>query len=426
MRSMPGLRLIVAVLMGMLVGACGSSDAGSSAVTADRTDPNLAPVKVGMIAPIGTPEGDFPSLRSALAAGITALNGRGGLNGHRVEMVFCNDKSDPNEAAGCARRMVDEKVVAITGGVSLFDVNIQPILAKAGIPIVGINPIGAELFNAKNVYLPQAPTFVSQQAALGYAVKNDLLPVAVAFSDNPAGRAFAGRLEGTLKKMTGGVGFAASAPIANDTADYAPIAATLEAAKPKSLLMIASSQLQQGLMQALQGRGSGIAAYFSQPSLSLKEIRDRGSLASQLITGPSFPSYNDATMKRFREELKAQAATGDKDASLDTLVPYAVNGWVALQAVEQVTTGLEAITAPTVTKALDNAKDIDLGGVFARWTPSKAGPEGLRRVSNTSVWLVGFENGEQLSLTGAPVGLEDIVEGDFEARVPAAVARANK
>lgn len=404
-----------AAALSLALSACGSDEASA---------PSESVVKVGLMAAVGTPTSAVPSAPSALAAGIRALNKRGGLNGHPVKMVFCNDKADPNEASRCAREMVDEGVVAITGGYQLFDNNSQPILERAGIPMIGINPLNAELFNAENVYLTGVPGLVAYQALLGYAVKQDLLPVAVAFADNPSGLAFAGLLEDTFKEMSGGEGFAASVPVASNTADYGPIAGSIEAAQPKSVLMVVSAPQQQGLMRALGSRGSDVAAYLAAPSLSLREIRERGELADRMVFAQSIPGLNHDELAQFREELEAQAATGDDRASLETLSPVAVDAWVALQALEQVTKGQETTTAETVTKALNNAKDVELGSGFAPWTPTKPGLKGLSRVSNTNVWFVGFDDGKEVALTDAPVALDDIKAQNFHARLTEAVAKA--
>lgn len=424
--SRRGGLLAAAVALAVVVGACGSDGAGSGEhLSEDNSDPKLAPVKVGLIVAVGTPSSAVPSAVSALKAGVRGLNARGGLNGHRVELVFCNDKTDPNEAARCARQMVEEKVVAITGGASQGDAKIQPILEEAGIPMIGFNAFTPALFNAKNVYLPQITGFISYQAALGYAVKNDLLPMAVALADNPAGRTFADLLDGMLKEMSGGQGFAKKVPVATDTADYAPVAGAVEGSNAKSLLMIISAPLQQGMMRALEGQGSDVAAYFSAPSSSIGQIRDRGALANRMVFAQTFPGFGDPSMKRFREEMEVQAATGDKDAELDAVTPLGVDAWFALQAVEQVSKDLDTITADAVTKALDSAKDIDFDGALAPWTPSTPGPEGLSRMSNTCPWFTGFENGDLRPLSDGPVCLKDIETGNFQARVPAAVQAAN-
>lgn len=392
----------------------------------DSSDPDLAVVKVGLITAVDTSGSAVPSARSALNAAVLGVNARGGLDGHKVEIIFCNDKADPNEAAKCARQMVDEDVVALLGGASLGDAQIQPILDAAGIPIIGMNTFSPVLFNAKNVYLPQITGLISYQAALGYAVKNDLLPVAVAMADNPAGRTFADLLDEKLKEISGGDGFVERIPVAPDTADYGPVAGVANDSGAKSLLMIISAPQQLGLMRALESQGTDIAAFLSAPSSTLDELRGRGELAERMIFAQSYPSFEDKSMDRFGDEMAAQAATGDDYAEIDNLTPLGVDAWFALQVLEEVTKGQQDITADSVTQALDDAKDLDLGGALAPWTPSKPGPEGLSRMSNTCPWFVGFENDKLSTLSDGPLCLDNIAAGDFKSEVPPAVAAAAK
>ena len=61
-----------------------------------------ATVKLGVIAPEGVST-NYPGSQAAAKAAIAGLNARGGLSGHPVELVYCNDKGDPNIATQCAR-----------------------------------------------------------------------------------------------------------------------------------------------------------------------------------------------------------------------------------------------------------------------------------------------------------------------------------
>lgn len=412
--------LLVALLVCCAACASGGGSAGSTIT--DRSDPNLDPVKVGIIVGLGTPLMDHYSLPAALRAGVAGVNGRGGLNGHRVEVVVCNDKAEPSEAGRCARRMVDEKVVALVGGSSLHDAVIQPILAEAGIPIIGMNPFSGPTFNAENIYLPQVSSFQAYQGLLGFAVHNDMLPMAIATVDAPSGRAFSGFLEEELKKMTGGQGFVASVAVAPNTADYGPIVGTIVRAQPKSVLLILGAQPQQGFVRALEDRGSPVTAYLGHTTLPPKQARGLGPALDKMILGVRTPSLGHPSMARFNEELAVAAATGDEDAAPDRLDPYAAATWVSLQAVEQVAKGQTTITAASVKSALDQARDIDLGGVLPPWTPSRQGPKGFSRVSNDGLWFVGLaRDGRDIPLTDSASTISDILAGTVTVRLPEAV-----
>ena len=85
--------------------------AAASAPTASAAGPV---VKVGMIAPITSPTAANPDQGEAFKAAVAAFNKRGGLgtNGAKMQAVVCDTKGDANGEVDCARKMVDEGVVA--------------------------------------------------------------------------------------------------------------------------------------------------------------------------------------------------------------------------------------------------------------------------------------------------------------------------
>lgn len=396
----------------------GSGNAGQVSAAKDSPSPHR-PIKVGMIAPIGPPDSDLPEMPAALSAGIEALNARGGLNGHRVKMVYCNDREIPDLAAKCARRLVNEGVVAVLGntGGARTEGRAQPILEDAGIPIIGSGTSNPLIWNGRNSYMISQPSLLSYESLIGYGVHEDLLPMAVAAADNPLGLQFAAFLEGKLKELNGGEGFVKVIPVAATTTDYAPIARAIMDAGAKSVLNVVPAPHVLGVARELENAGSK-AAMMSVAPLSVEELENAGASAGLMVTGFSYPPFGDPTMKRFREEMAAEEAAGNEDASLKTASPYAAYGWVALQALEQVTKDMDTITAESVSKALDEAKDIDMGGIVPAWTPSKPGPAGMIRVSNASTWFAAFENGEMVALVDSAVNHEDIMAGHFEAQLP--------
>jgi ABC-type branched-subunit amino acid transport system substrate-binding protein len=420
----------MAVVTALALAACGGSDSSNSNSTPDaaaksaptvKPDPSKPVVKVGLIVAVGTAISDQPSVRSAAQAGVAALNARGGMHGHKVDLVYCNDKADPNQAATCARTMVQEKVVAMVGGYSIFDANSQPILDKAGIPMIGINAIAPQLFTADNVYLPSAPALVSYRALVGFAAKQGLQPASLIVSDTPGGRSLAKVADTTLKQASGGEGFADTVPLAPDTADFSPPAAALDAKKPKSAMEMVGIGQQKGLARALDSGGTQIQAFYSAPAFTTGDVKDLGSIGEKLITAQTYPPYSDPAMGQFVKEMKIEEGTGDDNAALSKMMPYGVDSWVALQIVDQMTKGMSSITAAGVKGALDKATSISVGSVLKDWNPNKQGPAGFTRVSNDSVYFIGFDNGNPIRLTDAPVSLDDAIAGKFTAKLPPAV-----
>ncbi|WP_019938128.1 branched-chain amino acid ABC transporter substrate-binding protein [Bordetella sp. FB-8] len=74
------------------------------------------PVKIGVQAPI---TGDYAAEGQGIQNGVKLLveqqNAKGGLLGHKVEVVACDDEGKPSTAAICARKLVNDGVIAVIG-----------------------------------------------------------------------------------------------------------------------------------------------------------------------------------------------------------------------------------------------------------------------------------------------------------------------
>lgn len=72
---------------------------------------------------------------------VQRLNVSGGIAGHKVVLDAKNDQSDPAVAASAASQLVADHVAAVVyDGITATDVESRPILAKAHVPIVMVDP----------------------------------------------------------------------------------------------------------------------------------------------------------------------------------------------------------------------------------------------------------------------------------------------
>jgi ABC-type branched-subunit amino acid transport system substrate-binding protein len=79
----------------------------------------------------------FPEIPASAKAAAKAINDAGGVNGHPITIITCDDKLTPAGAAACARKAISEKVTAVVGAISpTGGDSYMPILEKAGIPSV--------------------------------------------------------------------------------------------------------------------------------------------------------------------------------------------------------------------------------------------------------------------------------------------------
>src|SRR5688500_14202168 len=105
-----------------LLAACGDDDSTDTAAEADTPETTASftgePVHVGLIVPTETAGANFPEVIAAVEAATMAINERGGIAGHEVEVVYCNEGDDPNQAGECAQQMIDDGVIATVSSFS--------------------------------------------------------------------------------------------------------------------------------------------------------------------------------------------------------------------------------------------------------------------------------------------------------------------
>jgi ABC-type branched-subunit amino acid transport system substrate-binding protein len=102
-------------------------------------------VKIGLVAPF---EGRYrPIGYEAIYAArlaIREINARGGLDGHRIELVALDDRGEPERAITAARQlMLDPQVVAVIGHLrpDSSDAAMQ-IYCEAGLPVIVVESAG--------------------------------------------------------------------------------------------------------------------------------------------------------------------------------------------------------------------------------------------------------------------------------------------
>jgi branched-chain amino acid transport system substrate-binding protein len=110
-------------------------------------DDSLEPIRIGFVNVDSAPVGAMPELHEATDGFEAFANAElGGVGGHPIEIVPCllGNALAPEEAAGCARQMVDAGVVAVLGGIGLSNGAALPILEENAIPWVGGIPVNED------------------------------------------------------------------------------------------------------------------------------------------------------------------------------------------------------------------------------------------------------------------------------------------
>lgn len=256
----------------ILVGACGDDDtaaqdepateAGGEASTDANTDaaadeaPALTgdPVRIGFINSEG---GAFsvPELRIGSEVAEDLVNTElGGIGGRPIEVVRCATDGSPESSIDCANQLIEDGVVAIQEGTDLGADAILPILADAGIPLVGHVQFGPGRMFDTNSYYFGAAAMAYGAAALSFYQEAGAESVTWFFPDEPSSHAFT---DGVLTPTAGALGIDYQSVYYDPLApNFAVLAATAVSESPDVSGALAATDGQCAeMISALRGAG---------------------------------------------------------------------------------------------------------------------------------------------------------------------------
>src|SRR5882757_5603962 len=94
------------------------------------------PIQISSLIPVSGPIPHVGSLQAAELA-VKAINANGGIHGRPLQLTNCDDSTNQNQTAECARRIVASGSVANVGSVTRYGDAYIPTLAAAGMADVG-------------------------------------------------------------------------------------------------------------------------------------------------------------------------------------------------------------------------------------------------------------------------------------------------
>jgi branched-chain amino acid transport system substrate-binding protein len=179
--------------------ACGSEDdpapaavddGGVEAAPTDQAPLEGDPIRIGFINSEG---GAFsvPELRVGSEVAEQVVNTQlGGIGGRPLEVIRCATDGSPEASIDCANQFVEEGVVVVQEGTDLGADAILPILADAGIPLVGHVQFGpGRMFDANSYYFGAA-ALAYGAAALQFYAEAGADSIVWFFPDEPTSHAF--------------------------------------------------------------------------------------------------------------------------------------------------------------------------------------------------------------------------------------------
>lgn len=409
-RRRRGLRRASMFAIAALVSAVASPIGVAAAQSSQASN---APVKVGMIAAITSPIGGNPETKDSFLASIDAFNKRGGagMNGAKIQGIVCDTRGDANEEVACARKMVDEGVVATLNDLTYNNpAGVNDVLEAAGIPRIGLGPTNIAEFGSSVSY-PISAGVIAAYVGTAVGFKQDgHTKICLIRTDAPTGASFKGFIAPMFSAV--GVDIVCDVAVATGATDYTPYVAEVQRANPDAVLISHSKDVGTQLIAAMSQLNAKIPLGGNPGTFDIETLRKYKDITKGTILSESFPypSKNNVKtfpgLKRFFADMKA---SGKSDLNPKGIRTTAFGPWIATQAFVNATKDVDSFSNTSVVQALQSAKDVDLLGLTPPWTPSTPGFSVFKSSSNHNVYVSRFD-GKNVVTTDQPVDVTQYVK----------------
>ncbi|WP_351226988.1 ABC transporter substrate-binding protein [Streptomyces sp. NPDC002133] len=382
-----------ATLVAACMAAVGTSLSGCG-VLPGATGDSREPVTVMTFAPDETKATNMPGMPAMAEAYARYVNSRGGIDGHELRVLTCNEHNTPTGAAACARRAAKEGAVAVVGSYSQHGRAFMAPLEAAGIPYIGGYGVSEEEFTSYLSYPVnggQAALLAGngQQLATGCEKVSLVRPDSVTGDDLPvllnAGLARGdGKPSIDVKAAEDSTEYTEKAEEALDEAgdDDGCVTAVLGERTETffdSFRRLRESEEKEGV------RISSVLSSVDQPLID-RMGGASGPFEGAFMTG-WYPDASDTRWGTMREVIREHAFGDNRIDAADAGVQTT---WIAYTVLNKVIESLDRseITPGALAHALDGGVRVDTGGITPplRWRyEDMLGTPGFPRVVNRSV-----------------------------------------
>ncbi|WP_261553761.1 ABC transporter substrate-binding protein [Frankia tisae] len=346
--ALTGVLLATSLVAAACGGSSGGGGGGSGGGASTKADSALlgpakaatgTPVKIGWVGTGRTQAVDASAEEKSAQAVVDYANAHlGGLRGHKIELVSCEDKSVPADAQACGNTFVREKVSAVAGGSPGQADPWIKIVSPAGIPSV-LNVVATPVALAtKNVFLLGNPLGPFGTAA-AYAREAKLASAVVLVIDVPAASGAAKALSPAFFANAGSKAEVIAIP--PGTADMTPQIQTAQKNKPQLYHVTGDPTFCASAIKAI--KALGIKATIT--ALDRCVGTDKGASIPGGFEGVKIVAQ--ANRDPSTPEFKLYSAVVDAyGGSLKTADPYTISGYQGMLGLVR---GVNAVSGTGVT-----------------------------------------------------------------------------
>ena len=351
-------------------------------------------------APSGTGSTDRPGMTTLAEAIGRDINSKGGLAGHRIRVLTCNEHNDAAAATACAQQAVDAKVVAVVGSYSQYGDAFMSVLERASIPYLGGYGLSGPEYTSPLSY-PVAGGMPALIAGSGrQLIDSGCRAVSLVRPDTPSGDTLLGYLANALKPA--GVKLLdVKAP--EKSTDYTEVArkAVGKDEAANCITVALGAEPTGNLLDSfrrLGSRNTRLASVIGSVQQSVVDSTggDSGPLAGAYVAG-WYPPESAPVWDALRAVVRANSADGKQIDVADSGVQTT---WVAYEVLRQAAERLGAagrpLTAKSLGSVLDSGDPIDSSGLtppLAWGTTNMLASAESPRLVNTWVTYQQVKNG---------------------------------
>ncbi|MFE9039825.1 ABC transporter substrate-binding protein [Streptomyces sp. NPDC012421] len=390
-------RRLSPLLASVTAAAAGASLLTGCGVLPGATGGSREPVTVMTWAPDQTRATNMPGMPAMAQAYARWVNSQGGIDGHELRVITCNEHNTPAGAAACARRAVHEDVVAVVGSYSQNGRAFMAPLEAAGIPYIGGYGLTEDEFTSHLSY-PVNGGLASLIAGHGMQLAEDCRRVSLVRPDTLAGDRLPKLLDAGLRKAS--KRGAVDIPAVEDATEYTAQATTAreKAGTEDGCVAAVLGERTQTFFDSFRrlprpdddtgettgagdgdgkggdGKGGGgssvrissVLGSVGQPVID-RTGGSRSPFEGAYVTG-WYPEADDKSWAPMRKVIQEHAFADNRVDPADTGVQTT---WIAYTVLKEVVESLDrdTITASRVAEALDKGTQVDTGGLTPklRW-----------------------------------------------------------
>jgi len=389
----------IAAVISLTAAACGSNSGSSGSGSGSSS-----PVKIMDITTLTSPGQSlnvYPESPAAANAAANAINAHGGIDGHPIQVIVCDDQANPDQAAVCGRDAVSDHVIAVTSQ-SLLSASYINELVAANIPLVGNAVVGAADFTSPYSFPIGASVLSTYPAGALGLIKDGDTKVGILRIATPLDTITDDATRAGIK--SGGGTLVADVAVPTTVTDYGSYAQQLKQSGANGVVLIESEAAQVGVIQAAAEIGYHPRWAIAYGSLTNSELKQLEPLVDGSVVYSTLPLVTDTALpgiKTFVAQMKAEQSHNAAASMLDST---SLSVWLAIYAIAGTLAGVHGdITSTVMLQKLRALHSLSLQGLLT-WEPNNTGPALQPRVSTGLIYLAQVQNGTVVS-TGQTVNL---------------------